>query len=322
MSKTPLFAAKIRTIRDITGDIREFTLVPAEGARSFTPGAHLEIEVLIEGGTDRRAYSLIGLPDGQSYRIAVKRRKDSRGGSAYMHSLKAGDSVHISAPKSSFALDFGASDYLLIAGGIGITPLIGMAEQLARRGETFRLAYAAQSEADFAYLDMLEAITPVSTFIRKEGRPLDLAGEFARLAPDAFVAICGPIGMLGEARRLWAEAGRPVANLRWETFGSSGHLPSEAFRVKIPRHGLEIIVPQDKSLLDALGAAGVDVIHECRKGECGLCAMEVLEVDGRIDHRDVFFSDHQHAENRQICACVSRVSGTVTLDTDFRPDAI
>ena len=322
MSKTPLFTAKIRAIRNITGDIREFTLVPAEGARSFTPGAHLEIEVLIEGNPDRRAYSLVGLPDGETWRIAVKRRQDSRGGSTYMHSLKTGDTLRISAPKSSFTLDFGASDYLLIAGGIGITPLIGMAEQLARRGEKFRLAYAAQSEADFAYLDTLEALGPVSAFIRKDGRPLDLAEEFARLAPDAFVAICGPIGMLEEARRLWADAGRPVANLRWETFGSSGHLPSEAFRVKIPRHGLEITVPQDKSLLDALGAAGVDVIHECRKGECGLCAMDVLAVDGRIDHRDVFFSDHQHAESRQICACVSRVSGTVTLDTDFRPDAI
>jgi len=98
-------------------------------------------------------------------------------------------------------------------------------------------------------------------------------------------------------------------------------LAAQAFEVRIPRHDLTIQVPADSTLLDALDAAGVQTLWDCRRGECGLCAMDVLAVDGEIDHRDVFLSAHEKQQSQRICACVSRAVGTVTLDSAWRPDA-
>jgi len=92
--------------------------------------------------------------------------------------------------------------------------------------------------------------------------------------------------------------------------------------LQIPRHQLDIMVPADCSLLDALEGAGVQTLHECKRGECGLCAMDVVAVDGAIDHRDVYLSEHEKQANSRICACVSRVVGSVTLDSAWRPDKL
>ncbi|WP_207482819.1 2Fe-2S iron-sulfur cluster-binding protein, partial [Arenibaculum pallidiluteum] len=133
--------------------------------------------------------------------------------------------------------------------------------------------------------------------------------------------VCGPIGLLEAARRAWQDSGRPVDGLRFETFGSSGRHAAEAFRVCIPRLGREVEVPRNQSMLEALEAAGVEMIYDCRRGECGLCAVRILEVEGEIDHRDVFFSERQKAANQHMCTCVSRaVRGAVTIDTADRMD--
>ena len=117
-----------------------------------------------------------------------------------------------------------------------------------------------------------------------------------------------------------AELRRPLPDLRFETFGSSGRLPTQAFKLRVPRHELEIEVPANSTLLEALEAAGVQTLWDCRRGECGLCAMDVLSVDGEIDHRDVFLSDHEKKSNCRVCACVSRAVGTLTIDSAYRPD--
>ena len=127
--------------------------------------------------------------------------------------------------------------------------------------------------------------------------------------------------MLEAARRAWNEAGRPPADLRFETFGSSGLLPTAEFRVRLKGTGAEIVVPPNRSMLAALNGAGFEVISDCQRGECGVCAIDVIAVDGEIDHRDVFFSDHQKQGNAKICPCVSRAVGTVTVDTLYQPDA-
>ncbi len=107
--------------------------------------------------------------------------------------------------------------------------------------------------------------------------------------------------------------------LRFETFGNSGRFATEAFKVKIPRLGMEVQVPSNKTMLDALEAAGVAMISDCRRGECGLCALYIIETTGTVDHRDVFFSDEEKAENRKLCTCVSRVAGgDITIDTADR----
>jgi len=154
-----------------------------------------------------------------------------------------------------------------------------------------------------------------------QGAAIDFAAEIGALPALAQMYVCGPVPMLDAARQAWAEAGRPAPALRYETFGSSGRLAPQAFQVKIPRHQLNVTVPADASLLDALELAGVQTIFDCRRGECGLCAMDVLALEGEIDHRDVFLSEHERQENKRICACVSRVVGRITLDSAYRPDA-
>jgi dimethylamine monooxygenase subunit B len=150
---------------------------------------------------------------------------------------------------------------------------------------------------------------------------LDLEATFRALPDDAIAIMCGPMRMLEAARRAWNEAGRAPADLRYETFGSSGLKPTAEFRVRLKGSDTELVVPQNSSMLDALNAAGCEVISDCQRGECGVCAVDVVAVEGEIDHRDVFFSDQQKQDNRKICPCVSRAIGVVTIDTLYRPEA-
>jgi ferredoxin len=160
----------------------------------------------------------------------------------------------------------------------------------------------------------------LKTATAERGGFIDFEAEITQLPPKALMYVCGPVPMLDAARKAWAKTGRPIADLRYETFGSSGRFAPQAFRVKIPRHNLDITVPADNGLLDELEMAGVQAMYDCRRGECGLCAMDVLSVDGEIDHRDVFLSDEEKASNKRICVCVSRVVGEITLDSAYRAD--
>jgi vanillate O-demethylase ferredoxin subunit len=127
--------------------------------------------------------------------------------------------------------------------------------------------------------------------------------------------------LLEAARRSWASAGRLPTDLRYETFGSSGLLPTASFRVRIDNSSTEIVVPENKSMLDALNEAGFEVMSDCQRGECGVCAIDVVSVDGQIDHRDVFFSNQQKKTNGKICPCVSRAVGAITVNTHYQRDA-
>jgi len=316
--------ARIAATRDLTPTVREFVIRPDTGAASaYDPGAHLQVQVLA-GRIQTRSYSLVGEPDGQAWRIAVKRLDDGRGGSLAMWKLAVGDRLLVSEPQSHFALDLNAPAYLVVAGGIGITPLVFMAQRLAamvrRSGAGVRMLYGARSSDELAYLAELQAAMGDRLSIHVGAAPIDFAGEIGRLPAGAQLYTCGPVPMLEAVKRAWSEAGRPLADLRFETFGSSGRLPTQPFRLKVPRHGLEIEVPANTTLLEALEAAGVQTLWDCRRGECGLCAMDVLGVDGEIDHRDVFLGEHEKTCNSRICACVSRAVGTLTLDSAYRPD--
>jgi vanillate O-demethylase ferredoxin subunit len=265
---------------------------------------------------------LIGQPDGAFYRIAVKRLDEGRGGSKAMWQLAVGDRLQISEPQNHFPIDLAAPAYLLVAGGIGVTPLVGMAQLLAQRGAKVQMLFGARSEAELAYLEPLKSVLKddLKTAIAEKDEHLDFEAEIAQLPTKAQMYICGPVPMLDAARKAWANAGRPMADLRYETFGSSGRFAPQAFGVKIPRHKLDITVPADNGLLDELEMAGVQAMYGCRRGECGLCAMDVLSVNGEIDHRDVFLSDEEKANNKRICVCVSRVVGEITLDSAYRAD--
>ena len=322
---------KIHAVRDVTPTVREFKLKPEGPALAHEPGGHLQVQLLLGQGAQRvgegklhtRSYSLIGQPDGEFYRIAVKRLDEGRGGSLAMWRLNVGDRLLCSQPQNHFALDFSAPAYLLLAGGIGVTPLVGMAQVLAQRGATVHMKFGARSSDELAFVEVLkEALdSRLTTAVAQLGETIDFAAEIAALPTGAQAYVCGPVPMLEAVRRAWSQAGRKPSDLRYETFGSSGRFAPEAFRVKVPRHQLDITVSADSSLLDALASQGIQTLYDCRRGECGLCAMDVLAVQGEIDHRDVFLSEHEKSANTKICVCVSRVIGEITLDSAYRPEA-
>lgn len=316
--------ATVRAHRDLSPTVREFEIRPEGGTRPWSVGSHLNVQVRIHGRDETRSYSLVGLPgDAEVYRIAVKLAQPSRGGSRHMWSLETGAELKVGEPNNHFELPLGAPQYLLVAGGIGITPIVGMAQLLHARGADVRMRYAARNAAEFAFGDALQATLGerVQTFADDAGQRIAFAAEIASLHPDALLLMCGPLPMLDAVRAAWAASGRPPANLRFETFGNSGATANEAFWVRLPRHGLELTVPPDRTLLDVLNDAGVDTLFDCRRGECGLCAVDVVEAQGAIDHRDVFFSAHEKRSNQRLCACVSRVSGGgLVLDSAYRPD--
>jgi ferredoxin-NADP reductase len=334
--------ATIIALRDLSPTVRQFDIAPLNGdaqvdASTYPPGAHLQVQVMAnfhgdgQSGGNRlqtRSYSLIGAPNPKAWRIAVKRMDEGRGGSRAMWRLAVGDRLMTSEPQNLFALDLTAPGYLVVAGGIGITPLVGMVQRLADRaratGVPLRVLYGARTEQELVFAADLQA-----ALMGLPGKPLqlhsgsaliDFAGEIAALPTGAQLYTCGPVPMLEALKVAWQAAGRPQSDLRFETFGSSGRLPTQAFRLAVPRHGIDIEVPPGSTLLEALEAAGVPTISDCRRGECGLCAMDVISVQGEIDHRDVFLSAHEKAECKRLCVCVSRAVGTVTLDSSWRPD--
>ena len=321
--------ATVHSVQDLSPTVRSLLLRPAEGVRPWTVGAHLRVRLQIDGRDDVRSYSLVGLPaesrETGLYRVAVKRADPGRGGSRAMHALQGGDRLQIAGPDNHFELPTGTPHTLLVAGGIGITPILGMALTLAARGASLRVLYAARSDEELVFADRLRTALGdrLQTFSDARGERMDLAAEIAALPPRAQLLICGPVPLLQAVQTAWDGAGRPRADLRFETFGSSGSRPAEAFWVEVPRQGLRFEVPADRSLLDVLEAHGVQALHDCRRGECGLCAVDIVAVHGTVDHRDVFFSAHEQATNQRLCACVSRVcGGGVVLDPAWRPDAL
>lgn len=323
----PWHSATLRAQRDLSPSVREFEIRPERGVRPWSVGSHLDLRVRIDGREEKRSYSLVGLPDAagadEVYRIAVRRAYDGRGGSRYLWGLQTGDELLIGEPNNHFEIGWQAPCTLLVAGGIGITPILGMAQLLARRGARLRMLYAARSADELIYADALRAALGdrLQLLCSDAGQRIDLDGEIAALPPGAQLALCGPLRLMDAALEAWQRAGRPEADLRFETFGNSGTQAAEPFWVELPRHGLRIEVPADRNLLDVLEAHGVQALSDCRRGECGLCALDIVSVQGTVDHRDVFFSPHQKQANQKLCACVSRVcGGGVVLDSAYRPD--
>ena len=324
-------SATLRAQRDLSPSVREFEIRPERGVRPWSVGSHLDLRVMVDGREEKRSYSLVGLPNSQRgapgadevYRIAVRRATPGRGGSRYLWSLQTGDELLIGEPNNHFEVSWAAPHTLLVAGGIGITPILGMAQQLAQRGASLRMLYAARCADELIYRDVLQAALGdrLRTLCSDAGQRIDLDAEIAALPAGGQLALCGPLRLMEAARAAWQRSGRPIAGLRFETFGNSGTLEAEPFWVELPRHGLRFEVPAGRNLLDMLEEHGVQALSDCRRGECGLCAMDIVELKGTVDHRDVFFSAEQKQANQRLCACVSRISGGgVVLDSAYRPD--
>lgn len=226
-----------------------------------------------------------------------------------MNALTPGDRLELTQPLNDFPLRPGADRYVLIAGGVGITAMVGMAARLRDRRADYRLLYAGRSRPLMAYVDDLREAhgERLRLHVRDEGTSLSIPDLVDGIAVGTEVYVCGPIRLMDAIRREWMTQGRPIADLRMETFGNSGWFEAQEFVVRVPASGIEARVRPNQSMLEALEGAGADMMWDCRKGECGLCEVRVVGLAGDIDHRDVFYSERQKNACSKMCCCVSRV---------------
>jgi vanillate O-demethylase ferredoxin subunit len=302
-------------------DICTFELVREDGHAlpAFSAGSHIDVH-LPNGMT--RQYSLCNDPrESHRYLIGVLRDPGSRGGSQGMHdTVMEGSTLRISAPKNHFPLAHGASHSVLIAGGIGVTPVLCMAERLAMTGASFEMHYCTRSRDRTAFAGRI-AQAPYAGQVQfhfddgEEAQKLALPALIGTPKTGTHLYICGPKGfmdwVLGAARA----ANWPADRLHCEFF--SGDVAKsdadEAFEVKLASSGRVVTVPRDKTVVQALAAAGIEVATSCEQGVCGTCLTRVLE--GEPDHKDMYLTSEEQAANDQFTPCCSRaLSPLLVLD--------
>ena len=292
--------------------ICSFEFVQASGTPlpAFSAGSHIDIEV--PGGLTRQ-YSLCNDPaDSHRYQIAVLLDTNTRGGSSAMHErLKVGDVVTISAPKNHFPLAHEAKKSLLLAGGIGVTPILCMAERLAAMGADFEMHYCARSVDRTAFRDRISQAryAPQVHFHFSDGaaaQKLDIPALLATPEPGTHVYVCGPKRFMDAVLDTARARGWPEAQLHCEFFAAdvAPQAGDESFEVLLASSGRIVVVPKDQSVVHALAAAGVEVQTSCEQGVCGTCITRVLA--GTPDHRDLYFTPEEQAANDQFTPCCSR----------------
>ena len=300
----------VERVTPVADGVLRLRLVAPDGGSlpRWTPGSHIDIEC---GGPElTRQYSLCGDPsDGSALEIAVLRDDAGRGGSAWIHAnVKTGDRLHIRGPRNHFRMDESVSNLVLIAGGIGITPISAMARRARAIGIGFELHYSGRSRSTMAMLDELAAQhgDRLRVYADDENRRNDLRALLAVPRADTQVYACGPVRML-EALEACCAAW-PEGSLRTEHFVSAvGALdPSKeyAFEVELRQSGIVVQVTADQTLLQALRGANIDVQSDCEEGLCGSCEVPVL--DGRVDHRDVVLTRAERDTNARMMTCCSR----------------
>jgi vanillate O-demethylase ferredoxin subunit len=306
--------ARIRAVRWEAEDILSFRLEPLAGEQfpAFTAGAH--VDVSLQPGL-ARSYSLLNDPaDRDAYEVGVQLDPASRGGSSHIHrAWRAGQVVEVSAPRNNFPLKEDAGRTVLIAGGIGITPMLSMIARLERLGRSWELHYGARSRSRAAFLDRLEAKDNVRVTIDDEPDTprLNLRELIGSAPAGAHLYCCGPAGMLEAFRTQGAALGD---RLHFEYFSADTEIASEGgFRLQLQRSGKVLEVNPGETMLDALLNAGVDVGFACSEGICGTCRVPVL--DGVPDHRDHFLTQEEKNSNCAVMVCCSGArTSSLTLD--------
>lgn len=310
--------------RRLTDRVSEFLIGAADGRALPLAEAGSHIELRFGGNESRflRHYSIVGpLKDGADsegfWRIAVQREPRSRG-SAFIHAnFQPGTRLCVSRPFNAFRLSRGKPHHLLVAGGIGITPVFAMARSLKARHESFSAAYLGAARSDMAYADEMEALCGDRLTLRetaRQGVP-DLRALLAVQPEGTQVYVCGPSGLIDALVAAGQALGWDPGRIRYEVFNAAHRPEDETFDVRL-KGGAVVRVGAGTTILDALEAAGVETYADCRRGECGLCTTVVLGYDGDLDHRDHFFSDEDRSEGRQMTICCSRIAGRV-LELDI-----
>jgi vanillate monooxygenase ferredoxin subunit len=301
-------------------DIVALELAPVAGRAlpSFSAGAHIDVE--IAPGLVRQ-YSLCNDPgETDRYVIGVLRDPNSRGGSAAVHDrLAVGQLIRIGAPRNHFAL-VPARRYVLIAGGIGVTPILCMAERLARDAAVFEMHYCSRSPDRTAFMARIRASSFADRvhFHHDDGEPaqrLDLPAVLARPTADTHLYVCGPGGFIDFVCGGAKAHGWSAAQIHFEHFAAPAPAASQddSFEVRIASSGQTIVVPPGQSVAEALRRHRIDVPVSCEQGVCGTCLTRVL--DGEPDHRDLYLTDEEKRQNDQFLPCCSRArSKRLVLD--------
>jgi dimethylamine monooxygenase subunit B len=299
----------VAAIDDRVPAVRRLTLVAPDGGElpGFTPGSHLVVECALPDGVRANAYSLTGeslAPT--SYAVSVLRVGDD-GGSAWVHALAVGDKLVARRPRSAFAPVARATRHLLVAGGIGVTPVVSHLRAARAWGRETQVLYAHRAGSG-AHLDDLADLAPDAELFTDRSGLLDRLETVLTDQPiGTHLYVCGPAAMIDAVSARAAALGWPASRVHVERFGVDALDPGDPFRAVLTASGTELDVPSGVSLLEALEAAGHDVPHLCRQGVCGECRVPV--AGGTPLHRDLFLTDDERAAGDCLMACVSRSSG-------------
>lgn len=296
---------RLRAIIQETDDINllEFRSLTGETLPHYDPGAHIDLH--LPNGLIR-SYSLID-PYSGNYRIAVKNEPASRGGSRLIHNdLRVGANITIGEPRNNFPLVEDAPLSVFIAGGIGITPLLSMAQRMDQLGRPWELHYASRDPA------FVSQLTDPHTRFYSPAAPLDIAALTAALPGDTHIYCCGPSRMMAAFES--ATSSRPPSHVHVEYFSAQDAPSTEGgFDVLLQRSGQRVTIAAGETILNALIAAGLDVPFSCMEGICGSCETRVL--NGIPDHRDMILSKQEKAANdKMIICCSGSKSATLVLD--------
>jgi ferredoxin-NADP reductase len=310
MSTIDQIVVEVVAIEQVAPMIKAFTLQPAEGQLTpFSAGAHVVVEMGEGEQRYRNAYSLMSDPnDNRQYQIAVRLQEESRGGSIYMHEQVAvGDQLKISPPANLFAPEWRAKKHILFAGGVGITPFLSYVPVMQQRGAEFELHYMYRSQQTGAYsAELTEQLGDrCCCYDADQSSRCDIAVVMADQPLGTHFYICGPESLIEAVQATADELGIPAGAIHWEEF--AGAKPGQPFTVELSRSGVELAVAANKSVLETLEAADIDIPNLCRAGVCGQCVCDVSE--GEIEHRDAYLSDAEKQSGQRMMPCVSRAAG-------------
>ena len=314
--------SRIRKIEQIALNVVRLELEPADPNALFATceaGAH--IDVALPNGLVRQ-YSLVNPGDSQRYVIAVGLDANSRGGSACIHhDLNEGDELALSLPRNHFPLQDCSRPVVLVAGGIGITPIWSMVQTLEQRQQSWVLYYCARTPEHAAFLDDITTLAEHSSVGQvvpvfdqvQDGKPLDLAHMFAKHGAQARFYCCGPTGLLDAFVTTAQQQGIPDNQVHIERFSATENTgENQPFDVVL-NDGSVHHIPADKSILEVLIEAGEPVMYFCMEGTCGTCETHV--ISGDVEHRDAILTPEEKKGNHSMMICVSRcAAGKLTLD--------
>ncbi|WP_439541920.1 PDR/VanB family oxidoreductase [Hyphomicrobium sp.] len=315
-AEIPVRVARVEVVAE---RIKRIRFVPVDGRPlpTYSAGAHTVVTMRDGAKTIKNPYSLMGpLNDTTGYEISVLKTSNSHGGSLFVHEkLYEGAFVSISPPSNLFALDLRARKHLLIAGGIGITPISAMAEQLSQIGAPFELHYSTRTPSSGAYVDELKQRygRKLHHYQTVSNRRINLENLLGHQPLGTHLYVCGPDAMIEDVLRLSREAGWPDEHLHAEHF--TAPRSGMPFNVELAKSAKTVRVNEDESILQALESAGLEPPYLCRGGACGQCETGVVNCDGNILHYDHYLTDEEKQAGRKIMICVSRIKGSnITLD--------